>query len=52
MESLNAWITTLIGILMVISLLTDKIGNLTKGFTGWVVAILVLLMGIISLTKK
>jgi len=52
MEQLNAWVTTIIGILMVLSMFVKGMGNLTTGFTGWVVSILVLLMGIIALTKK
>jgi hypothetical protein len=53
MDTLKAWFVTIIGILLILPLLgVSAIGTATSGIIGWVIALLVLIMGIIEFTKK
>ena len=52
MNKLNSWLIILIGIILVIPLVTDKLGSITEGALGWVLAIVVLIVGIAQLMKK
>ena len=53
MEKLEAWFVTLIGILLILSMVgVSALGSISSGFTGWIIALAVLIMGIVSLTKK
>ncbi|MFH1521784.1 MAG: hypothetical protein ABIF18_02385 [archaeon] len=50
MEKINAILVTIIGVLLVIPLLgVTALGSLTTGIIGWVVAIVILAIGVIGL---
>ena len=53
MEKVNSILVTIIGVLLVIPLLgVTALGSLTEGIIGWVVAIIVLAIGVMGLTGK
>jgi hypothetical protein len=53
MNNLDAWIITIIGILLVLPLAgIDQLGTPTEGILAWLLALGVLAIGIIKLIKK
>ena len=53
MSKLNAALVTLIGILLVLPLLgVDQLGSVTDGIAGWVIAVVILIIGLMGLFKK
>ena len=47
------YLITLIGILLILPLLgVDQLGSLTEGIIAWVIAIVVLIIGIMRILKK
>jgi hypothetical protein len=53
MKQLINILVIIIGILLVLPLLgVDALGSLTDGIAAWVIAIIILVIGIIGLTKK
>ena len=53
MSKLNAGLVTIIGILLVLPLLgVEALGTVSTGIAGWVIAIVVLIIGIMGLTAK
>ncbi len=48
-----AWLVTLIGVLLLLPLIgVDALGTLTDGVLAWLVAIVVLVIGIIGIVKS
>lgn len=53
MEKVNNVLVIIIGVLLVLPLLgVSALGSLTEGIIAWVVAIIVLAIGIMGLTKE
>jgi hypothetical protein len=53
MSKLNAVLVTVIGILLALPLLgVDALGSVSSGIAGWVIAIIILVIGIMGLVKK
>jgi len=53
MDKLSSWLVILIGVLLLLPLLgVTQLGSLSSGITAWVVAIVVVLIGILQLTGK
>jgi len=52
-SKLNAVLVTIIGILLVFPLLgVDALGTVSTGIAGWVIAIVVIVIGVMGLTAK
>lgn len=52
MEKINSILVTIVGVLLVIPLLgVTALGSLTSGIIAWLIAIVVLAIGIRGLTK-
>jgi len=53
MSKLNAVFVTIIGILLVLPLLgVDALGTVSTGIAGWVIAIVIIVIGVMGLTAK
>jgi hypothetical protein len=53
MKTLNAWLVTIIGVLLLLPLVgVSTLGTATSGIAGWVIALAVLLMGILKIAGK
>ena len=53
MKQLEAWLVTVMGILLVLSMIgVSELGSISSGITGWVVALAVLIIGVMRLMKK
>ncbi len=53
MSKLNASLVTVIGIIMLLPLLNvNVLGTLTTGAIGWVIALIVLAIGVMGLMEK
>lgn len=52
MAKLLAWILILVGIYLVLSLLVNAIPAILTGTLGWIVGIVVLVVGLFLLLKK
>jgi len=53
MKQLEAWLVTVMGILLVLSMIgVSALGSISSGITGWVVALAVLIIGVMRLMKK
>jgi len=53
MAKLNDILITIVGILLILPLLgINQLGSITSGFAAWLIAIIVLVIGIKGLVKK
>jgi len=53
MNQLNAWLVTLAGIILILPLLgVTQLGTLTDGLLAWLLAIVVLLIGLTQLFRS
>ncbi|MDD5191757.1 MAG: hypothetical protein PHH54_05295 [Candidatus Nanoarchaeia archaeon] len=53
MKQINAWLTILIAIILALPLLgVTQLGTVTEGILAWILVIVVLIVGILGLTKK
>ena len=53
MNKLNAWLVILVGVILILPLIgVTQLGTVTDGILAWILAIVVLLIGILQLVKK
>ena len=53
MKNLNAWLVILVGIVLILPLVgVTQLGSVTSGILAWVLAIVVLVIGVTQLMKK
>ena len=53
MSKINAVLVTIIGILLVLPLIgVDALGTVSTGIAGWVIAIVIIVIGVMGLTAK
>lgn len=51
-RKLYAWLVTLIGILLLLPLIgVNQLGNVTEGPIAWIIAIVILIIGIVGIAK-
>ena len=53
MKQISAWLVILAGIILLLPLLgITQLGTVTEGILAWVLAIVVIIIGILKLSKK
>jgi len=53
MKNINAWLVLLAGIILLLPLLgITQLGTVTSGILAWVLAIVVIVIGVLQLIKK
>ncbi len=53
MKKLNSYLIILLGILLILPLIgVTQLGSITNGALAWIIAIVVLIIGILQLTNK
>jgi len=53
MDKLNELLITIVGILLILPLIgVNQLGSVTEGIAAWLIAIIVLVIGIKGLVKK
>ncbi len=53
MKDFNAWLIILVGIILILPLIgVTQLGTVTDGILAWVLAIVVLVIGIMQLIKR
>jgi len=49
-SKITAWLVLILGILLILPLIgVDQIGTITSGTLGWIIALLVLIIGIVRI---
>jgi len=53
MKNINAWLVILAGVILLLPLLgITQLGTVTTGILAWVLAIVVIIIGVLQLSKK
>lgn len=53
MKNINAWLVILAGIILILPLMgITQLGTVTDGILAWALAIVVIIIGVLQLTKK
>ena len=53
MDKINSILVTIIGILLILPLIgVDALGTVESGIAGWIIALAVLIVGILSIIKS